>query len=217
MSRPASRKAPPGRADALWPVTLDLPAGSRWLRFVQRQHPDALATGPGLSRFSDPRTDRGRTPRWLPLYLGDNFLTCLQETILRDAANAAPPGPFLVAEGELLDWHCAEIEVVQPLRMIDLRGDALARGRIPTDVVNAADQRLARSWAAAFFDHPAQFHGAVYRSRFQTGDNLVLFQPRAGGALRLVSRLSLLERPRDLARACDALDLAIVRRPEPRR
>lgn len=75
--------------------------GSRWLRFVRTTHTDALGAGPGRSRFSDPLLDRGRTPRWLPMYFGATFTVCLQETLLRDRANAALPGPFLIAEAEL--------------------------------------------------------------------------------------------------------------------
>ena len=51
---------------------------------------------------------RERPPRWLPLYLGQSFTLCLQEALLRDRANAAPPGPFLVAEAELALWDWAE-------------------------------------------------------------------------------------------------------------
>ena len=63
--------------------------GSRWLRFVRSTHSDALGAAPGRSRFSDPMLDRGRTPRWLPMYFGETFTLCLRETLLRDRANAA--------------------------------------------------------------------------------------------------------------------------------
>lgn len=71
---------------------------------AQSSEDDALGAGPGKSRFSDPMLDRGQMPRWLPIYLGETFTLCLQETRLRDRANAALPGPFLVAEAELALW-----------------------------------------------------------------------------------------------------------------
>jgi len=154
--------------------------------------------------------DRGRAPRWLPLYLGENFTLCLQETLLRDRADAAVPGPFLVAKAELALWDWAVIEVTQPLRVVDLRAAALARSRVPTDVVGAFDQRLARSWAAAFHRSPAGFDGIAFPSRFRTGDNLALFQGRVGQALRIVARRRVIDSPVELGRACHALDLGII-------
>lgn len=67
------------------------------------------------------------------------------------------------------------IEVIRQLRVVDLHGAALARSRLPTDVVGAADQRLARSWAEALHRHPGDFDGIAFPSRFRTGDNLALF------------------------------------------
>jgi hypothetical protein len=103
------------------------------------------------------------------------------------------------------------IEVIRPVRVVDLRGAALARSRIPTDVVGAADQRLARSWAAALHRHPANFDGIAFPSRFRTGDNLALFQARVGGALRVAARRRVLDSPVELGQACHALDLGIIR------
>lgn len=144
-----ARARPPRSSSSLHPSVATISVGSRWLRFVRATHTDTLGAGPGKSRFSDPMLDRGLTPRWLPMYLGETFTLCLQETLLRDRANAALPGPFLVAEAELALWDWAVIEVTRPIRVVDLSGAALARSRVPTDVVGAADQRLARSWAAA--------------------------------------------------------------------
>jgi hypothetical protein len=103
--------------------------------------------------------------------------------------------------------------MIRPLRVVDLRGTALTRSRVPTDVVGAADQRLARAWAAAFHRHPAGFDGIVFPSRFRTGDNLALFHERIAGALRLTARRRVLNSSVELGRACALLDLAIVARP----
>jgi hypothetical protein len=204
-----ARARPPRDAATLRPATMLLRAGTRRLRFLRRVHPDALGVGPGPSRFSDPLADRGGAARWLPLYLGDSFTLCLQETLLRDRANATP-GPFLVAEAELALWDCAEIALLRPLRLVDLRGAALARSRVPSDVVGAADQRLARAWAAAFHRHPAGFAGIAFPSRFGTGENLALFHDRVAGALGVVARHGVLDSPVELGRACAALELGIV-------
>jgi hypothetical protein len=203
--------APPPRNPAdLRPVAVTVPAGAVWLRFVRASHPDALGVGRGRSRFSDPILDRGRPARWLPAYFGETFSLCLQETLLRDRANATGTGPFLIAEAELDQWDWATIEVTRNLRVVDLRGAALPRSRVPTDVVGAADQRLARRWAAAFHRHPAIFDGILFPSRFRTGNNLALFHERAIDACRVMARQRVLDSPVELGRACAALDLAIV-------
>ena len=205
-----ARARPPRSASELHPAVATIPVGARWLRFVRSTHADALGAGPGRSRFSDPMLGRGRTPRWLPMYFGESFTLCLQETLLRDRANAALPGPFLVAEAELTLWDWAVIEVIRPVRVVDLRGAALARSRVPTDVVGAADQRLARSWAAALHRHPANFDGIAFPSRFRTGDNLALFHARVEGALRVAGRRRVLDSAVELGQACHALDLGII-------
>ena len=88
MTERRARARPPRRAADLRPATATIPAGARWVRFVRAAHPDALGAGPGPSRFSDPMLDRGRPPRWLPLYLGQSFMLCLQEVLLCDRASA---------------------------------------------------------------------------------------------------------------------------------
>jgi len=69
-----ARVRPPRSASELHPSVATIPVGARWLRFVRSTHTDALGAGPGRSRFSDPMLDRGRTPRWLPMYFGDSFI-----------------------------------------------------------------------------------------------------------------------------------------------
>jgi hypothetical protein len=208
-----ARARPPRRAVDLRPVIVTVAAGARWVRFIKTGHRDALGAGLAPSCFSDPILDRGASPRWLPIYLGQSFTLCLQETVLRDRANATPPGPFLISRSELASWDWAQIEVVEDLRVADLREAALTHSRVPTDVVGASDQRLARVWAAAFYRYPEKLDGIVFPSRFRTGDCLALFQTRVTSKLRVSERRALLESPVQLGQACSALDLAIVADP----
>jgi hypothetical protein len=210
VTDPRARVRPPRRAADLRPVIATIRSGARWVRFVKAGHPDALGAGVAPSRFSDPILARGESPRWLPIYLGQSFTLCLQETVLRDRANAALPGPFLISRMELAVWDWAEIEIKQDLHVTDLRGSALARSRVPTDVIGASDQRLARAWAAAFYRYPELLDGIAFPSRFRTGDNLALFQARVADKLHIVERRPLLKSLVLLGRACAALDLAIV-------
>ena len=213
MTDRGARARPPRRAADLRPAVTIILAGARWLRFIQTIHRDALGAGPAASRFSDPILDRGRSPRWLPIYLARSFTLCLQKAVLRDRANAASPGSFLLSRAELALWDWVEIEMVRDLRVVDLRGAALTRSRVPTDVIGASDQRLARAWAAAFYGHPGKFDGIAFASRFRRGDNAALFQARVTGKLRVVARRPLLKSPIQLGRACATLELAIVADP----
>jgi hypothetical protein len=121
VTDPRARAPPPRRAADLRPVIATIRTGARWVRFVKAGHPDALGAGVAPSRFSDPILARGRSPRWLPIYLGRSFTLCLQETVLRDRANAVVPGPFLISRMELAVWDWAEIEITQDLHVTDLR------------------------------------------------------------------------------------------------
>lgn len=92
------------------------------------------------------------------------------------------------SEAKLALRDRAEIGAARPLRALSLRGAALARSRVPTDVVRVADHRLARTWAAAFHQHPSGLDGLLFPSRLRTGDSLALLHGRVRGALRSASR-----------------------------
>lgn len=84
-----ARARPPRSASELHPAAATIPVGARWLRFVRSAYTDALGAGLGRSRFFGPMLDRGRAPRWLPMYFGETLTLCLEETLLRDRASAA--------------------------------------------------------------------------------------------------------------------------------
>ncbi|WP_246678962.1 MULTISPECIES: RES domain-containing protein [unclassified Mesorhizobium] len=54
---------------------------------------------------------------------------------------------------------------------------------VPTDVVRAQRQNLARRWSVAFHEHPAQPDGVIYPSRLNGATNLAVYD-RAVGKLR---------------------------------
>jgi hypothetical protein len=100
-------------------------AGQIFGRIYFGRHPDPLGYVKTPSRFSDPRR---RIPehRFGVLYLGASVKVCFLEAVLRDKRNGAirdhPMG-----EVELRARRYAEIEVVEPLRLVDLRGDGPVR------------------------------------------------------------------------------------------
>ena len=61
------------------------------------------------------------------------------------------------------------------LRLVDLRGDNAVRMGVPTDVVRAQRQNLARRWSVAFHEHPSEPDGIIYPSRLNGATNLAIY------------------------------------------
>ena len=136
---------------------------------------------------------------------------CFLETLLRDDANGRP-GDWPLAETELRLWTCAVITVVAPLSVVDLRGDAAVRTRVPSDALRASDQTLGRKWSAALWAHPDQPDGLAYHSRLNGEECLALYGDTRAAQLRLAcsSRMPVLDFEDDLADSLDRFRVALV-------
>ena len=179
------------------------PAGSVWQRIYHMRHADPLGRAPGLSRFSDPTGTQFDV-----VYLGSTAKVAFAEAVLRDRA-VGTTEPFLLTMAELRSYVCADIELAEPLNLVDLTGDGRLRLRTPTDVAGAMDQTLARVWSEAFFHHPARADGVVYPSRLNAERNIALYD-RALGKLAVRAAPSLMERRDELAAIISDFDLAIA-------
>jgi hypothetical protein len=62
---------------------------------------------------------------------------------------------------------------------------------VPTDVVKASAQTLARVWSVAFYEHPERPDGIIYPSRLIGRTNLAVFD-RAITKLRAVRKTKLI-------------------------
>jgi hypothetical protein len=173
-----------------------------WQRIYARHHPFALGIGPSLSRFSGPAATFG------VVYLGSSLKVAFAETILRDRG-VGLAGAVPIPLSELAGYACAEIRIETPLHLVDLSGDGCARQRVPTDVVGASDQTLARQWSQAFYNHPAEPDGVLYGSRINGERNLAIYD-RAVAKLGTVAISPLLARRADMAQILTDFDLAIV-------
>lgn len=70
------------------------------------------------------------------LYLGETLKVCFLEAVLRERHDGESSDlPF--AEAEFMARIYASIEVIMPLRLVDLRDDCAIRMVIPTDVARA--------------------------------------------------------------------------------
>lgn len=169
----------------------------------RHHHPDPLGYALVPSRFSDPTGQAFGV-----VYLGASLSVCFAEAILRDRGDGrvvALPLPFSEIEG----WVCAEIELTEELRLIDLTGDGALRMGVPSDVMGARDQATARVWSAAFHMHPDQVDGILYRSRLNEEHNVVLYS-RALSKIRTVATPRLVDLRDELAAVIDKFDLGIV-------
>ena len=93
---------------------------------------------------------------------------CFLEAMLRDQRDGTI-ADLPIAETELHGRRYAEIEIVRPLRMVDLRDDSAVIMGVPSDVAKATSQTPARAWPVAFHEHPETPDGieAVNAPTFQ--------------------------------------------------
>ncbi len=83
---------------------------------------------------------------------------CFVEAVLRDQRDGAI-GDLPMDEAELHYRFYSEIEIAEPLTMVDPReGGDIVMG-VPTDVVKASSHALARAWAVAFYERPEKPDG----------------------------------------------------------
>lgn len=201
--------APRGPPKGFAAATLDLadvPVGARFGRIYLSRHPDPLGIGKTPSRFSDPRR-RSEANRFGVLYLGETLKVCFLEAILRDRRDGETDH-LPISEAELAARTYAEVEVAQPLRLIDLRADAAVHMGVPSDVARSSQQSVARKWSVAFHEHVERADGIIYPSRLNTQTNLAIYD-RSIAKLRAVRTMDLLRAP-GLARVLDDLKVALV-------
>ncbi|WP_342216478.1 RES family NAD+ phosphorylase [Mesorhizobium sp. L-2-11] len=133
----------------------------------------SLGYGKSPSRFSDPRR-RVAASRFGTLYLGGSLKVCFLEAVLRDRREGVVDD-LPIDEVELTQRRYAEIATTADLRLVDLRDDNAVRMGVPTDVVRAQRQNLARRWSVAFHEHPSQPDGIIYPSRLNGATNLAIY------------------------------------------
>lgn len=155
-----------------------IPRGRTFGRIYWSTYPDPLGYGKSPSRFSDPRR-RLDANRFGVLYLGDSLKVCFLETVLRDRREGIIDD-LPIEEVELTRRRYAEIATTTDLRLVDLRGDNGVRMGVPTDVVRAQRQNLARQWSLAFHEHPSQPDGILYPSRLNGATNLAIYNRSIG-------------------------------------
>ena len=183
---------------------LKLQPGETWWRLYLNRFTDPLGWGCGLSRFSDPNGQL-----YGVVYFGSTLKVCFLETIQRDRADGLIE-PLPIAQSELNLWRAAQIKVKDAVTLVDLTGDGLAVMGVPSDVVGARDQTLARVWSEAFWRHCDQIDGIYYPSRINEQPNLAIFD-RALQKFEPDRTGPLIDERAQLAQILDDLNVSIVR------
>lgn len=127
------------------------------------------------------------------LYLGDCLKVCFLEAVLRDRREGLVDD-LPIDEVELTQRRYAEIVTTANLHLVDLRADNAVRMGVPTDVIRAQRQNLARRWSVAFYEHPSKPDGIMYPSRLNGATNLAIYD-RATGKLQPKRVVTLLSAP----------------------
>lgn len=191
----------PPQGFAKRPLTIRIEkAGAIWCRLYRSHYPDPLGYGFSQTRFSDPEGDAFGV-----IYLGSTLKVSFHEVLIRDQGDGRL-GPFTMKARTLKEMNCAQIEIAEDLTLIDLTGDGPFRMGVPTDVVGARDQKLAREWSAAFHAHERSVDGIYYPSRLNEERNVALYD-RALHKLRVSQKGPLIELRDPLAAILNDLEI----------
>ena len=136
-----TRRLPPKGFESSGIELASIKTGTKWFRLYSSRYPDPLGFGFSPSRFSDPRLDLAEPDRFAVIYFGSSLKVCFLERVLRDQRNGRI-GDIPIPYTELEQLVCAEITVIRPLKVVDLRGDCLVRMGVPTDAVRASRFRV---------------------------------------------------------------------------
>lgn len=201
----AGVRPPPAFSNARLAIHTVRP-GERFGRIYLDRFPNPLGFGKTPSRFSDPRR-RVEANRFGVLYLGDTLKVCFLEAVLRDQRDGVV-GALPMREEELQTRRYADVEIAEPLRLIDLRENRAAAMGVPSDVHRSSSQTLGRAWSVAFHEHPSGPDGIIYPSRLNGHTNVAVYD-RAIPKLRPARARRLLAVP-ELASVLEDLNVDLV-------
>ncbi len=114
----------------------------------------------------------------------DRSYGVLYVAVTRDGAFAESIGRkprSFRSDAELTELLVTSLELLRPVRLVDLHGGAAVGAIGVTGVVGVGPQSLARRWAKALHAHPDQPDGIEYRCRHNSDELAVALFDRIGG------------------------------------
>lgn len=118
-------------------------------------------------RFDAPADEYG------VLYASPEFDVCMAETLVRDAFQT---GPLVLDESEIAERSISTLGIAgrTDLMLVDLTAPLFPIGG--TSVISACTDYFAPNhWSKGFFDHPKEYDGLYFLSRFSNLPSVALF------------------------------------------
>jgi hypothetical protein len=169
-----------------------------WFRIHRLRRAAIFFGRSSVNRFDAPAGEFG------VLYVGRDVRCAFIETF-RHAT-----GVRLLDRRELASRGIARVDVARPLRLVDLRGEGLARIGADAALTAGYDYGLAQRWAKALHDHRRRPDGIVYGARHHpTRTSAALFE-RVAPELSVVPMGAVDADPRRLGDLLDAYDFGLV-------
>lgn len=147
------------------------------------------------------------------LYAAFDLETAFVESIVRARAYPLPAGqPLLLDYATLSSRRVVTLAASSPARSLHLAQlyeAGLAAAKTDNRIASVDDYPITQRWSKAFHDHPQNFDGIVYMSRYLGNRRSVALFDRARDAIAFNSPLSLLHHPA-LARLLDTYQVSLV-------
>lgn len=151
-----------------------------------------------LSRFDAPNGEFG------VLYVGRDVPCAFIETF------GHATGVRFVDHTELEERELSEITVERPLRLVDLRGNGLARIGADASLTSGLDYGLSQRWSRALHEHPQKPDGVAYRARHDPERTSVALFDRVAPLARARPRGTLDSDVARLAKLLDTYDFGLT-------
>jgi hypothetical protein len=99
------------------------------------------------------------------LYAADTIDTCVLETIIRNQVALAPDGEIVIERSQVEQRLVSVLELDASTLFVPMSGDFLTRYSIP-NICTCDSYHVPQHWSRALYDHPGQYHGLSFRSRY---------------------------------------------------
>lgn len=155
---------------------------------------------PGDNRFDAPAGEFG------VLYVSRDAHCAFVETFLHQT------GVRVVTTTELAQRTLSIVEARRPLRLVDLRGNGLARMGADAALTSSTDYALTQKWSKGLHDHPRHPDGILYRARHDPARSAAAIFERTQAELttRVVGKLADPGLANQLADILDTYDVGLI-------
>jgi len=172
---------PPAPFDAVHLLIRTFPASRTWFRVHRAVHAPLYFGKANANRFDAPAGQFG------VLYLGADAHCAFIETF------GHATGTLSVSEAELRIRELSTVHAKRDLRLVDLRGEGLARMGADAELRSGTDYALSQRWSLAIHDHKRNPDGIAYRARHDPARTSIAIFERVAPELNAASTGTLLD------------------------